>query len=943
MTTSGGSAHSGAQLSVRMITGLPTPLARGLRLASSRVGSDAERFAARIAFLDGALRFLVAVQDAERAQLDLQRPAKLVELVDRMERATLGMWAEAARSLARELAAADERPLPPVGSGLLAEGTSSELHDGVDALIRLRNQVAHGADLGALAPEQARRALEDSDAPFRALVRGLEPLCALRLVVEVDGHERHDERWAARLVVHRGEEPTVHEIVVDDHALPTRQPVFLADDGRVVRAVPWMLAEQSGNVRRVVLLERWRDSGPTWSEPGGTSTRAEWLEAEGHAPVNEDPRSWFDRLQASRRRRRLPVDVVRGLQPPMDVDRPPWVRQCRPIRLLGRGGTGAVWLVEDPEREHARLALKVLHPALAANREHVERMRNEYEALRRLQVPGVVQVIDVWHDEVEGPCLLMEWVEGRSLAQVARDGPMPPARAVEIVCSLLRTLAIAHERAIIHRDLKPSNVILTAAGPRLIDFGVARLVDGATLTATADIVGTLAYAAPEQLRGEKAGPAADLYGAGRILQELLVGAAGEDSALDAIPSGLQRVIRKALRPEPRARFTSAAEMVASLEEAMAGGAAGCALDEGDALGGGLVVVSVGEEVVDGVYLVRARTRTGEEAALLAPRLEAAAREAFRRRIGEADPARRSASGCLGTRVTEDGVPYVELLADDAWGRARVLLGLPVADPAGSDRVEPAGSDGAPTPPRSPAPTAEADPAAADGPLPASGGASAGEVAMLALGAAAAGALAAHALGSLSKGAAAPRPQPGTKPAPARSAAGGAAPAMAQLFRMMLGSGGSEKTRGPATDLSERTHHLGLLLLALDVACFGLDLSETNWRAAWGTRHGGLLMLAKLGDRSSGPFSHALLARPELEACRAAAVELARSRSAPTPASTARVAAIRGLLLAVLREGAHPFDQRPAKRPGYVRMQQAAFHIRGIRPEDGWWIVDVQEA
>ncbi|MCK6503369.1 serine/threonine protein kinase, partial [Myxococcota bacterium] len=707
MTTGTSGGHSGAQLSVRMITGLPTPLARGLRLASSRIGSDAERFAARLAFLDGALHFLVAAQDAERALLDLPRPQKLVELLDRMERATLGMWAEAARALARALAEVADRPLPAVGAGLLAEGRSVDLLDGVEALIRLRNQVAHGADLGALAPEQARRALEESDGPFRSLVRGLEPLCDLRLVVEVDGHERHDERWAARLVVHRGEEPTVHEIVVDEHALPTRQPVFLADDGRVVRAVPWMMAEQSGNVRRVVLLDRWREGGPTWSEPGGPSTRAEWLDAEGYAPGDEDPRSWFDKLQQSRRRRCLPVAVVRGLQPSMEVERPPWVRQCRPLRLLGRGGTGAVWLVEDQEREHAKLALKVLHPALASNREHVERMRNEFEALRRLQVPGVVQVIDVWHDEIEGPCLLMEWVEGRSLAQVTREGPLPTAQAVDIVSSLLRTLAIAHERSIIHRDLKPSNVILTAGGPRLIDFGVARLVDGATLTATADIVGTLAYAAPEQLRGEKAGPGADLYGAGRILQELLTGASAADGAMDALPAGLQRVIRRALRPEPHARFSSALEMVAALEEAQAGGGVGCALDAGEPLGGGLVVVGVGEEIVDGIYLVHARTRTGEEAALLAPRPEGAAREAFRRRIADADPGRRAASGCLGTRTTEDGVPYVELRADDAWRRARALLGLPDFVP-----VEPspgAPSPGAPSPgapsPGAPSPSA----------------------------------------------------------------------------------------------------------------------------------------------------------------------------------------------------------------------------------------------
>jgi len=919
---------------------------------SSRVSGDGERFQARMQFLEGVLRFLVAVQDAERVWLGLPPPRKLEELLDRMQRPTLGMWAEAAEALARTLADAADRPLPDVGVGLLGGGPRPELREGVEGLIALRNWNTHDDPMAALTPELARELLPRSDAPLRALVMGLEPLCALRLVVEVGGQERPDESWVAHLAVHRGEEPAVHDVVLDERVLPDRQPVLVAEDGRVVRAMPWLACDVASPARQVVVLDRWRQNRPTWGEPGLAAAPLDWLSSDALGVSSGSPRAWMEQWQSSRRRRSLSAEVVAKMQPALEPERMPHVRRCRPIRLLGRGGTGAVWLVEDGDRDGAQLALKLLHPALVANREHVERMRNEFELLRRLQVPGVVQVLDVFLDDFEGPCLLMEWVEGRSLAQLAREGPVPLEHAAQIVKGLLETLAITHARGIIHRDIKPSNVILSERGPRLIDFGVARVEDGARLTATADVVGTLAYAAPEQIRGEAVGPPADLFGAGRILQELLTGTEASDQAVVGLPGGMQRLLRRALRPDPAMRFASADEMSTALDEVLAGGWDGCALDVGDDLPGGLSVTLVETEVEEGIFLVHATTRARAPAAVLAPRPEGGARAAFLQRIEGIDQHVRVAQGCLGVRQTDDGVPYVELNADLPLQRARALLSL-VAAAETVDHSEPSASTHSGGTVASPE---AVDSAPAGGPAPAPTQVSpgkptkdnSGELALLALGAAAAGALAAHTLGNMSARSSRPgqsgAPRAGAaNKVPAGQRAHGGVEVLAGLLEMFAGRSGGDQVKPAATDLAERTHHLGLLLLGLEHACHGLEVSDANWRQAWGTRLGGFLVLAHLADRSGGPFAEVLLTRPERTQMGQLAVQLSRSRGAATPSSQAQMLALRGFLLSLLHAGARPYDARPRKRLVRARVQEGVFQVRGLRTSDGWRIVDVQEA
>src|SRR5262249_27176036 len=149
------------------------------------------------------------------------------------------------------------------------------------------------------------------------------------------------------------------------------------------------------------------------------------------------------------------------------------------------------------------------------------RFHTEAEAVARLQHPNIVQIYGMGrHDE--HPYLVLEYVDGGSLAQRLTGTPLPARRAAELVETLARAVQYAHERGIVHRDLTPGNVLLTADGqPKITDFGLAKLLVGsaAVRTQTGAIVGTPSYMAPEQAAGKakEIGPAADVYGLGAIL------------------------------------------------------------------------------------------------------------------------------------------------------------------------------------------------------------------------------------------------------------------------------------------------------------------------------------------------------------------------------------------------------------------------------------------
>jgi predicted Ser/Thr protein kinase len=200
--------------------------------------------------------------------------------------------------------------------------------------------------------------------------------------------------------------------------------------------------------------------------------------------------------------------------------------------LLGRGGMGVVYRVEHI-RIGKLMAMKLLHGALALDRDVVKRFQREAEAVSKLEHPNTVQVFDF--GQSEGLMfLVMEFLSGRDLGQVVReDGPQPFERLARMAAQVASSVQQAHERGIIHRDLKPENIMVLedAATPdyvKVLDFGLAKLRDadgGAerSITRAGSILGTPYYMAPEHIRGETVDARSDVYALGACLYKALTG------------------------------------------------------------------------------------------------------------------------------------------------------------------------------------------------------------------------------------------------------------------------------------------------------------------------------------------------------------------------------------------------------------------------------------
>ena len=192
----------------------------------------------------------------------------------------------------------------------------------------------------------------------------------------------------------------------------------------------------------------------------------------------------------------------------------------RPLRPLGSGGSGSVWLARD-ERTGLEVALKIIPREGKA----ADRAEREAEAASRLRHERCLRAYGFGSDSGH-VYIAYEYVGGRTLREAMRSGDLRDGQAVEAAAQILDGLAHAHGRGIIHRDVKPSNVLLAeddGISVRLLDFGLAQFDEAETLTAVGDVPGTLAYISPERLRGEEACPASDIWGVGILLWEALAG------------------------------------------------------------------------------------------------------------------------------------------------------------------------------------------------------------------------------------------------------------------------------------------------------------------------------------------------------------------------------------------------------------------------------------
>ena len=199
----------------------------------------------------------------------------------------------------------------------------------------------------------------------------------------------------------------------------------------------------------------------------------------------------------------------------------------RLVSVVGRGGMGTVWRAVD-EVLHRDVAIKeVLLPDSAGDAEREsrhERTLREARATARLNHPGVVTVHDVV-DEDGRPWIVMELVQARSLQEIIDDdGSLPPERVAEIGRQVVAALSAAHAIGIMHRDVKPANVLLAADGRAVLtDFGIAHIAGDATLTSTGGLLGSPAYMSPQRINGERATPAADMWGLGATLYAAVEG------------------------------------------------------------------------------------------------------------------------------------------------------------------------------------------------------------------------------------------------------------------------------------------------------------------------------------------------------------------------------------------------------------------------------------
>ncbi|MEH0844001.1 serine/threonine-protein kinase, partial [Micromonospora sp. CPCC 205711] len=199
----------------------------------------------------------------------------------------------------------------------------------------------------------------------------------------------------------------------------------------------------------------------------------------------------------------------------------------RLVEPVGQGGMAVVWRAED-ELLHRTVAVKLLAPELASDRRSRELIRAEAYAAARLNHPHIANVYDYGETRVGGyrrtPYLVMEFVQGETLAaRLHADGALDWPQAVRVCADVAAALAAAHAEGLVHRDVKPANVLLSPRGVKLVDLGIALAVGQRSIGEQGEVLGTPRYMAPEQVNGDAAAPASDVYGLGLLLHECLTG------------------------------------------------------------------------------------------------------------------------------------------------------------------------------------------------------------------------------------------------------------------------------------------------------------------------------------------------------------------------------------------------------------------------------------
>jgi tRNA A-37 threonylcarbamoyl transferase component Bud32/tetratricopeptide (TPR) repeat protein len=246
---------------------------------------------------------------------------------------------------------------------------------------------------------------------------------------------------------------------------------------------------------------------------------------------------------------------------------------CGPFQLLrqiGRGGMGVVYLAERVDGEvRQTVAVKLLRAALDSGAAR-QRFRQERQILANLAHPNIARMIDAGHRADGHPYLVMEYVEGHPIDEHSRG--LTPREKVALIATVCEAIASAHRALVVHRDLKPGNILVDANGePRVLDFGIAKLMDESAETATVERRLTPDYASPEQVAGLPVTTATDIYSLGAVLYKLLTGEtparlapAPPSRVCPGVDRDLDAIVLKTLRVEPEERYPTADKLAEDL-------------------------------------------------------------------------------------------------------------------------------------------------------------------------------------------------------------------------------------------------------------------------------------------------------------------------------------------------------------------------------------------
>lgn len=263
----------------------------------------------------------------------------------------------------------------------------------------------------------------------------------------------------------------------------------------------------------------------------------------------------------------------------------------RVLRVIGHGGMGQVFLAERADQEFERqVAIKTI-PWMTVTPALIERFRQERQILANLDHPNIARMLDGGSSDEDMPYLVMEYVAGQNIIEYCQENNLSLKRKLDLFLQICDAVQYAHRKLVIHRDVKPSNILVTAEGsPKLLDFGIAKLLDADAAVTRADMrFMTQQYASPELVRGEAASTATDIYGLGLLLYELLtdkfpypvegstsveierliletqpvapsLAVANGNSRIPNLKGDLDNIVLMALRKEPERRYQSAKDL-----------------------------------------------------------------------------------------------------------------------------------------------------------------------------------------------------------------------------------------------------------------------------------------------------------------------------------------------------------------------------------------------